>query len=60
MRVTDYIVLVACDSMTLMDKVKQHLEGGWSLQGGVSYSSSESDSFQYDGFAQAMVKGETK
>ena len=60
MNVVDYIVLQEGDNITLMDKVKHYLEGGWSLQGGVSYSSSESDSFQYDGFAQAMVKGETK
>ena len=56
MKVVDYTILTATDSLSLTVKVKHYLETGWSLQGGVSYSSSESDSFQYDGFAQAMVK----
>lgn len=58
MRIQDYIVLQEEDNMSLGETVMRYIRKGWTLQGGVSLSVSESDDFCYTYFSQAMIKVE--
>ena len=51
-----YIIIEGDSTEKVEDEVERLLREGWSLQGGIGISVSESDEFRYVNFAQAMVK----
>ncbi len=50
-----YIILTSSDASDLSRQVMEHLAEGWELAGGVSASVSESETYIYGTFAQALT-----
>ena len=55
---TEYTVVEEQDKDILINQVSAHIKKGWLPQGGISVSISESDTFSYSLYAQAMTRQE--